>query len=261
MKKFFLFIVFLSSLLNGFSVTAQNKKRDKECSAFTINTSNSTIKFEVLSNKESFHPEEALTYYWYSTNKILETKGGYDGKLLHGQYSCFYMNNNLKEKGKFKKGLKDGEWITWFESGKIMEIITWKGGIRNGKYKSFDETGHPVLEAEYRKGMLNGKMTTYLKGEVSDVKVYRNDKEVPPKVKKEKQKGNESNKKIDPNSKKKTLKERWNKLFKKDKKDQKDKPVTSPTKPVKEKKKFFNRFHKNKNKENDSKTTTNTGKN
>ena len=210
-------------ILSNFSSYSQNRNKSKETSSFTINTSNSTIKFEVLSEKIVFQPIKALTYYWFSTNKILETKGGYDGKLLHGQYACFYMNSNLKEKGKFKKGLKDGEWVSWFENGRIMETITWKSGLKSGPYRSFNEQGHPVLEAEYKNGLLNGKMVTYVNGKMTDTRMYKDDKE------------------LDPAIKPKSIKERIYLIFKKDPKKMKEKKSPKP-----EKKKSF---HKEKKKE------------
>jgi hypothetical protein len=241
-KLFFLTVLVFSIHENY----AQDSFKEKKSYTLTVNTNNSTIKFEVLSKKETFPAQKSLIYFWYSTNKILSTTGGYDGKLLNGAYAAFYLNNNLKEKGKFYKGLKDGQWISWFENGKIMEIVNWKRGLRHGAFRSFDETGRPVLEAEYSHGKLNGRMATYTNGVVTDSRVYADDKEVVPVAKKTKkartekaadkkernQKQSGSNKKssepVNSNTKKKpTLQEKFHKLFHRDKKDQQDKPVNS----------------------------------
>jgi hypothetical protein len=226
-------LLLISFFREPLSARAQDSFKEKETYSCTINTQNSTIKFDVLASKESFIADKSLTYYWFSTNKILETRGGYDGKLLDGRFAVFYMNSNLKEKGKFKRGLKDGEWVSWFENGKLMEIVTWKCGLKNGPYRSFDETGRPVLETEYKKGMLHGKMVTYVKGVVTDTREYRNDKEVEPKAPKTKRVRNtkiNSDTKQDSQSKK-TLKERWNKLFHKKKADKTDTPDKGNSKP------------------------------
>jgi antitoxin component YwqK of YwqJK toxin-antitoxin module len=67
-------------------------------------------------------------YYWYSSNKIHFSQGGYSGKLLNGLYSEFYPNKNLKEQGTFKNGLKDGAWKSWNEDGTLNQISKWRKG-------------------------------------------------------------------------------------------------------------------------------------
>ena len=248
----FQFLFFLAS----FPAFAQDTFKEKETYSFTLNTINSTIKFDVMAKKEFFNANKALTYYWYSTNKILETHGGYEGKLLNGRYACFYLNSNLKEKGKFKKGLKDGEWVYWFENGKIMEVVTWHRGVKSGSFRSYDEIGEPVLEAEYRDGKLNGKMITYQRGKISDTHIYKNDKEIEPRPKKVKKAATTKNatETSSVKTKKKTLKERWTGLFDKKSKDEKDTPKAKST-TSKKKRKWF---HKADEKKKENPTTPNS---
>lgn len=161
---------------------AQNKK---EIYPVNINNTHYTEKVEILSEEQQkVKPEEDLTYYWYAYNKVMKTEGGYDGKLLHGQYAAFYFNNNLKEKGKFRKGLKDGKWISWYEHGKIMEIVEWSKGKKDGPYRSYDPQGQQVLDANFKNGKLHGKTTSYLDGKILSEKKYRNGEEMIPKEKK-----------------------------------------------------------------------------
>jgi antitoxin component YwqK of YwqJK toxin-antitoxin module len=169
------FILLLLIPLSG--ILAQKKERKKETFAFNLNSKDYTAKFDVLADKEDFRPHQNLTYYWYSTNKVLETKGGYDGKLLHGKYAAFYLNNNLKEKGEFKKGVKNGKWVSWYDNGLINETCEWKNGMKEGHFESFDLIGRPLLEANFRKGRLNGVMKSYTDGKVSHVSRYKNDQE------------------------------------------------------------------------------------
>ncbi len=70
-----------------------------------INENDYSIVAEVLAKEKSIPSSADKEYYWYKSNSIMSTKGGYDGKLLHGQYSSFYLNSNLKEKGKYHMGL------------------------------------------------------------------------------------------------------------------------------------------------------------
>jgi antitoxin component YwqK of YwqJK toxin-antitoxin module len=68
-------------------------------------------------------------YYWYSSNKIHYSQGGFSGKLLNGAYNEYYLNKNLKEQGNFKKGLKKGTWKSWNEDGTLSQISVWKNGV------------------------------------------------------------------------------------------------------------------------------------
>ena len=43
---------------------------------------------------------------------ILVTQGGYNGRLLNGDFRVFYPNKNLKENGNYQFGLKEGTWIS-----------------------------------------------------------------------------------------------------------------------------------------------------
>jgi len=54
------------------------------------------------------------TYYWFHSDTILTTVGGYDGRLLDGSYTVFYPDKNLAEAGEFTNGLRTGEWRTWY---------------------------------------------------------------------------------------------------------------------------------------------------
>src|SRR3989344_7623881 len=132
MKRFALLI-----LLLPISTFAQQKQ--KPTFPVYVNYPDYTVKADVFSNPQKISVNENLTYYWYSSNKIIETKGGYDGKVLNGSYTSFYLSKNLKEKGSFKDGLKTSTWTSWNIDGKINEITTWKKGMKNGVYKKYNE--------------------------------------------------------------------------------------------------------------------------
>src|SRR5437868_4522997 len=112
----------LNLFLFSSGMFAQNPQRPKKTFTVNISRRDTTIKVDVLAEKSSTKPDENRTYNWFSSNQILETKGGYDGHLLHGSYSSFYGNNNLRQKGKFRKGLKEGKWISWYADGRINEV-------------------------------------------------------------------------------------------------------------------------------------------
>ena len=148
-----------------------------------VNTENYTVKTQILKDSKDVKPNENLTYNWYSSNKLLETKGGFDGKLLHGYYKCFYLSDNLKESGEFDYGVKTGKWTSWYPNGVIREVITWKKGFKNGPYRLYNETGELVAEGHFKDDRLDGHFKTYMNGRLENKKKYRDGNEVikPPK--------------------------------------------------------------------------------
>lgn len=196
---------------------------EKKATKFTvyINEETGNVKAEVLDTKNGPVVKEYLTYYWYVPNQIMETKGGYSGRLLHGNYTSFYDNKNLKEKGRFSGGLKSGKWMKWYDNGKIMEIVNWKSSRKNGKYKLYNEMGEVVLEANFSNDKLNGKTVSYHAGKILSVKNYKNGDEIIEKTeggnvekKKPEDKAVKSNTKKKERDKK-PLKDRLKELFRK----------------------------------------------
>src|SRR6202012_31644 len=119
-----------------------------------------------------------LTYYWYASNKIMQTNGGYAGKVLNGKYTSFYLTGNLKEKGIFKNGVKNGKWVAWYDDGKIKEISVWQKGLKKGYSKEFDTEGELISKVKYKNGKQNGYQIIYSDGKVSDKKKFRNGVEI-----------------------------------------------------------------------------------
>jgi antitoxin component YwqK of YwqJK toxin-antitoxin module len=93
-------------------------------------------------------------YYWYSSNKIHSTQGGYSGRLLNGNYKEFYPDKTLKEEGDFKEGLKDGIWKDWNPHGDLSQQYTWKKGLLSGKFIICDEKGYIKQSGKYHDGVL-----------------------------------------------------------------------------------------------------------
>jgi hypothetical protein len=193
MKNTFALPVFI--LLSFFSIfgQAQNpsiKSYDKvEIQTLYLNSKDSVVRFQVLTDSKKVKYVPALTYWWYKSNTILKTTGGADGKLLNGEYVSFYPDNNLKEKGKFLKGVKDELWITWFPNGKIQEQIIWKKGLMHGQRIVFDKDGNKISTENYKNGvLLNAKK-----------KVTKKIKENKPKEKDTKQKETGKNKEVGTN--------------------------------------------------------------
>jgi antitoxin component YwqK of YwqJK toxin-antitoxin module len=137
------------------------------------------IKNKILSQTVS----DTVSIYWYKSNRIHKTQGGFEGKLLHGQYHSFYLNGNLKEQGQFKNGVKNGKWTQWYENGMFKATINWKLGLMSGVQKEFNNKGQLIKEINYRRGRLNGKTVEYSDSKIISEKKYKNNIEI---LKKEK---------------------------------------------------------------------------
>lgn len=182
-----------------------------------VNYADCTVKTQMLKEATKATANENYVYHWYASNKIMTTKGGFDGKLLHGYYHCFYLNNNLKEAGNFKYGIKTGEWRNWFEDGKLKEIVNWKKGKKNGKYKLYNQVGDLVAESNFKDDKLHGKFKSYSGGRLIETMKYKDGELIVKKTKVKKDPSTSSTGTKEPKVKKekRSFKERWNSVFKK----------------------------------------------
>ncbi|MDF2432858.1 MAG: hypothetical protein JWP44_2489 [Mucilaginibacter sp.] len=93
-----------------------------------ITAPDKTIVAEINEVAAVSSPKPGLYYFWYYANGIHSTQGGYNGKLLDGNYMEYYPDKSLKEQGYFIRGLKNGLWKTWNEDGTLKESVHWKSG-------------------------------------------------------------------------------------------------------------------------------------
>jgi hypothetical protein len=145
----------------GHSQSLRIKKQ--KTAEFTISEPDAVLKFDVWVWKKPLKvsPVTGRKYHWYRSNTVLATDGAFDGKLLHGNYASFYLNQNLKEKGRIKKGLKSDQWNKWNDNGNRSESTLYKKGVRNGKYILFDADGRVTETGSYKNDKKNGIIKTY----------------------------------------------------------------------------------------------------
>lgn len=127
---------------------------------------------DILASERKFKPKARRYYFWYNANDIKRTRGGYDGKLLHGEYTEFYPDKNLKRKGQFRYGLKKGTWKTWYHSGEIETVVRWKKGKMHGDFRYYDEEGRLVKQGSHRNDHVHGRIDTFLAGGEKEREVY-----------------------------------------------------------------------------------------
>jgi hypothetical protein len=186
----FYFLIFLAGIIvNCNSSFSQNSTADrKRHFTFHIEKLDTSIAFDVCAANPVISVNENSSYSWYANGKIMETKGGFSGKLLDGRYMSFFENNNLKERGIYIKGRKEGKWMKWHPNGRINEISYWRMGVKQGKYVLYNDLGQRMLNAHFKHDKLNGTLISYEKDKVLTRTKYKNGMETSPKVKNEKSK-------------------------------------------------------------------------
>jgi hypothetical protein len=127
----------------------------------------------ILPDENKIKVDDDKYYFWFSANDIKTTRGGYDGKLLHGTYTEYYLNKNLKQKGEFKYGLKVGEWKSWNMAGEYEEIVNWKKGKKNGRFRVYNASGKVVKEGRYKEDILNGRLKAYMNDGTTESVYYK----------------------------------------------------------------------------------------
>jgi len=111
------------------------KMPDAGLNKIRITTADRTIVADIDPVPSFPSAKTLLFYYWYSSNEIHITQGGFSGKLLNGQYTEYYPDKSLKEQGQFKKGLKNGLWKNWNNDGTLQATSNWKNGVQSSNDK------------------------------------------------------------------------------------------------------------------------------
>jgi len=169
MKAFYLLIIILFVACGVKPEYLQNKKIQTE-----------SFKEDLTVVTKGSHVSSYRTYYWYKSNEVHQSKGGYGGELLHDNYTKYFITNELQEQGDFVFGLKDGEWKEWYKNGKLKEVTNWEKGQQHGGYWFYNEKGELITKGKYLHGAKKGRWINYVS---KDTIVYKQGK---PFVKKEK---------------------------------------------------------------------------
>lgn len=161
----------LLSLQSAAQISIKNYKQPDD-QTFYITNDSLSHKLNAKTVKKPIKTIPTAYYTWFKYNQVFITQGGYDGRILDGNYTCSFKNSSLKIKGVFKNGLKIGTWYEWFPDGKLKEISNWKNGQKNG-ITFYYEKGLLTKSETFKNDILNGKVIKYQNG-ITNSFYYRN---------------------------------------------------------------------------------------
>lgn len=138
-----------------------------------VNEPTFTRYLRIVDKEKTLLVSPRRDYEWYKSNRVLTTKGGQGGRLLHGNYKEHHLNKNLKTKGHYYMGLKRGKWQEWHPNGMIKSKSRFFFGLKNGREFQYDEVGNLLYISKYRRGHRKGKTKFYLNGKVVKYEFYK----------------------------------------------------------------------------------------
>ncbi|ABG60430.1 conserved hypothetical protein [Cytophaga hutchinsonii ATCC 33406] len=140
-----------------------------------VQYTDSTVEAFCYRGDKNIKTQDNLFYYWYAAQQIKHTRGGYEGKILHGTYTMFYYNKDLLAKGNFKYGLKHGEWKSWHQGGEIKSKEKWRKGVLVGKAYYYSNKGRIQRERNIKPTSGNGYIVYYGEdGILTSKSIYKN---------------------------------------------------------------------------------------
>lgn len=140
-------------------------------------------------------------YHWYEPNKVLVTKGGYGGHLLHGEYQERYADKNLKVQGRIRYGLKVGRWMYWYPDGELKLEERWKRGKKRGKFIAYDNSGNTIRKGRHKGSPKKKKEKNKMDKNKKEIKNEKDPKLKKNNTRKEKSKKNDQSKEKKKNNK------------------------------------------------------------
>lgn len=160
-----LVLVILCGIAKG-SWAQDETKIVYETREMVINYDDTITRIHIFVANPTIKPDAEMVYTWYQKQTVLQTRGSWSGKLLHGKYETFYPNHNLLEQGYYENGHRVGAWSRWYADGEIAERINWKKGIQHGTFEQYDDKGNMTRRGKYRKGFVHGTVHNYVEGQL-----------------------------------------------------------------------------------------------
>lgn len=156
--KFIFFSGFILFVIIG---NAQKTPVIEALNRISLSQNDTVFQFYTIKPDKKIKLSANQLYYWYIPDTIITTVGGYDGKLLNGEFKVYFPTKNFKEEGRYKYGIKWGTWKEWYPSGQLKSIMIWKKGKRDGLFEYYSDTGTILKKGIYKNDLLSGNITEY----------------------------------------------------------------------------------------------------
>lgn len=118
-------------------------------------------------------PHLSHLYFWFRSGHIHQTNGGYDGRLLHGEYKVTDQEHRLLEKGNFRMGRKWGNWYTWYPDGKLKSLTRHRSRNDMQVIEEYDTQGNRSRKGYIKKNLFTGQQQERIKDSIVVV-TYKN---------------------------------------------------------------------------------------
>ena len=151
--------ILLTFILAGFIMTGTFAQYYN--SLVRIDSSGLSYRFHVTN--ETPRPHLSHIYFWFSSGRIHQTNGGYDGKLLHGEYKVTDLERGLLEQGNFRMGRKWGNWYTWYPNGKLKSLTRHRSRHDRQIIEEYDAQGNWSRKGYIKKDLFTGRQQERIK--------------------------------------------------------------------------------------------------
>ena len=170
--------ILLLSCCLGLANYSHGQLRQKTSEVRHLSLPDRSVQFQIGSENLRVVANNALVYYWVKGTDLHHSRGGFEGRLLHGKFTAFYPSQQLKSQGRFHKGRKHGEWKTWHENGELKSIANWSKGRQNGRAVEFDVKGQRIKQQSFRNSELHGRQIDYATDGSEITTIYKRGKKI-----------------------------------------------------------------------------------
>lgn len=70
------------------------------------------------------YPRSSGEYLHFYANGVLQSKGRFKGKQMHGKWEWFRKDGSIMRSGSFKDGEQAGTWVTYDRNGRVAKKTT-----------------------------------------------------------------------------------------------------------------------------------------
>jgi antitoxin component YwqK of YwqJK toxin-antitoxin module len=151
--------ILLTFILAGFSTTGTFAQQYNNL----VRIDSTDLSYEFHVTTETLKPKLSLTYFWFNSGRIHQNDGGYDGKLLHGEYKVTDLQQRLIIQGNFRMGRKWGTWYTWHTNGKLRSVTRYRPRDGRQTIEEYDAQGNWSRKGYIKNDLFTGRQQERIK--------------------------------------------------------------------------------------------------